>query len=48
MEGYTERVLTYENAIVRVYQPILSEEERARRMKLIEKAAIDLLKAGGV
>ena len=31
-----------EKAIVRVYRPVLTEEERARRMKQIEKAAADL------
>ena len=48
MEGYTTKVLTYPNAVVTVHRPILSKEERARRMKLIEQAAIALLKSGGV
>lgn len=30
------------NAIVRMYKPILTEEERAKRMKAIEKAAANL------
>jgi len=41
-----ERIVTfcYENAIVRVHIPELSEEERKRRMDLIKKAAAELLK----
>ena len=31
------------NFIVTVSRPILTEEERARRMKLISKAAVDLV-----
>lgn len=31
------------NAIVRVYRPILTDEERKRRMKIIHDAAADLL-----
>jgi len=37
-------VFEYPNAIVRVYRPILSDEEQARRMKQIHKAAEELLK----
>ena len=40
-----EKVYYYPGAIVRVRRPILTEEERARRMKIIEKAAADLLMA---
>ena len=29
--------------IVRVYRPILTEEERERRMEAIKKAAVDLV-----
>lgn len=47
MEEYTMKVYEYPNATVRVYRPILTEEERARRMKLIENAAVDLLMSGG-
>ena len=36
---------TYPNAIVRVYSPILTEEERAARMKRIYAAAAQLLMA---
>lgn len=37
-------VFHFDNAIVRVHRPILTEDERARRMKAIEKSAIALLK----
>lgn len=37
-------VLDLPGAIVRVYRPVLDEQERERRMKLITKAASDLLK----
>ena len=36
-------VYRHNNYIVRVYRPILTEEERARRMEAIKKAAIDLV-----
>lgn len=36
-------VFTYPNATVRVYKPILTDEERAKRMKEIEKAVIALM-----
>lgn len=32
-------------AIIRVYRPILTEEERARRMKRLHDAAAELLKS---
>ena len=38
--------IDYPNSIIRVYRPILTDEERARRMKAIEKAMIDLLLSG--
>jgi hypothetical protein len=38
------RIFKYPGMTVRVYQPILTEEERARRMKAIEKAAAGLLR----
>ena len=38
------RTFTYPDAIVRVHIPELTEEERARRMKSIEKAAAILLR----
>ena len=37
-------VLEYPNAIVRVYRPILSDEEQTRRMRQVYKAAEELLK----
>ena len=36
-------VYHYNNCTVRVYRPILTEEERARRMEAIKKAAVDLV-----
>ena len=33
----------YNNCTVRVYRPILTEDERARRMEAIKKAAVDLV-----
>ena len=36
-------VYRHNNCIVRVYRPILTEEERARRMEAIKKAAVDLV-----
>ena len=36
-------VYRHDNCIVRVYRPILTEEERARRMEAIKKAAVDLV-----
>ena len=35
-------VFHYDNCTVKVYRPILSEEERERRMEQIKKAAIAL------
>ena len=40
-------ILSLPNAVVRVYRPILTPEEQARRMKIIHDAAADLLKAKG-
>lgn len=34
-----------DGSIAKVWRPILTEEERARRMKEVEKAAIGLMKA---
>ena len=36
-------VYRHNNCIVRVCRPILTEEERARRMEAIKKAAVDLV-----
>ena len=38
------KVIESPNCIARVYSPIISDEERARRMKAIYKAAENLLK----
>lgn len=37
------KIFKFPGMTVRVYQPILTDEERARRMKRIEQAAADLL-----
>lgn len=37
------RTFHYENAVVRVHIPDLTEEESARRMKAIKEAAAELL-----
>ena len=36
-------VYHYNNCTVRVFRPILTEEERARRMEEIKKATVDLI-----
>lgn len=36
-------VYRHNNCIVREYRPILTEEERARRMEEIKKATVDLI-----
>jgi len=38
-------VLITKNAIIRIHRPDITEEERAKRMKVIEKAAINLIRA---
>lgn len=38
------RIMVIGNVIAKVYHPILTEEERERRMKEIAKAAAELLK----
>ena len=38
-------ILDLPNAKVRIFRPVLSEEERKRRMKIIHNAAADLLKS---
>ena len=37
-------IFNFPGAIVKVFRPILTEEERARRMKILHDAAADLLK----
>jgi hypothetical protein len=45
MDGQREiKTFTYPNAVVRVYQPDISDEEQKKRMKKIHKAAEELLK----
>ena len=43
--GYRCKIIQNNNAITRIYKPILSDEERARRMERIRQAARDLVKA---
>lgn len=43
-ETITQTIIT-KNAIIRIHRPILTEEERAKRMKAIERAAINLARA---
>lgn len=38
-------IIVTKNAIIRIHHPVLTEEERAKRMKAIEKAAINLVRA---
>lgn len=39
------RVFTYPGMVVRVHIPDLTEEERARRMKILHDAAAEIIKA---
>lgn len=41
---YPPKTKIYTNAIVTIHRPILTEEERARRMKAIHDAAVNVLK----
>lgn len=36
-------IITYKNIVAKVYSPILTEEERAKRMDRIKQAAIRLV-----
>jgi hypothetical protein len=36
-------IITHKNIVVTVYSPILTDEERERRMELIKKAAVRLV-----
>lgn len=36
-------IIRYKNIIARVYSPILTDEERARRMERIKQAAVRLV-----
>ena len=44
-EYVLKKVIESPDAVVRVFSPIITAEERARRMKLIHKAAAKLLTA---
>lgn len=44
-EYYLDRVIESENAVVRVYRPVLTEEERARRMEEFKKVVERFMKA---
>ena len=45
-DTYSEpKTYTYPNAVVKVYSPILTEEERKRRMEQIGKSAERLLRS---
>jgi hypothetical protein len=43
---YDPIIITFPNMVARVYRPILTEEERNKRMKAIHKQAANLLKKG--
>ena len=43
--NYRCKILQNNNGITRIYQPIVSDEERERRMERIRQAARDLVKA---
>ena len=44
MEYVLKKTIESPNFIIRVYSPVIDEEERKRRMKSIHKAAENLLK----
>lgn len=47
-DAYGEPIIfNFPNATVRVFRPILTLEERERRMKIIHDACADLLRARG-
>lgn len=45
MEEMTTEILITDKAIIKMNRPVLTEEERAKRMKAIERAAINLARA---
>lgn len=45
MEKMHEEMLITPKAIIRIRRPVLTEEERAKRMKAIERAAVNLILA---
>lgn len=42
---FLEKTIEEDNFIIRIYRPVLTEEERAKRMKRIHDAAEALLKS---
>ena len=47
MDTYGEpEIITHGNITARVYSPILTDEERARRMELIKQAAVRIVLYG--
>lgn len=43
-DAYGEpEIFYYSNAVVKVYHPILTEEERERRMERVKQAAVRLI-----
>lgn len=45
MAEMTTEILITDKAIIKINRPVLTDEERARRMKAIEKAAVNLVLA---
>ena len=44
MQGYKfEKTIEFSNMVARIYRPVLTEDERKRRMRRIEKATQDLV-----
>lgn len=44
-DTYTlKKTITFSNAVARVFSPIISNEEREKRMKAIHKASSNLMK----
>ncbi|WP_337664218.1 hypothetical protein [Suilimivivens sp.] len=40
---YLDGTYTYPNAVIDVYRPVISEEERARRMKRLERVVAEIM-----
>lgn len=45
MAEMTTEILITDKAIIKINRPVLTDEERARRMKAVEKAAVNLVLA---
>ena len=41
---YTKKVITYPGMVAKISQPVLSDKEKARRMKQIENAVAALMR----